>query len=348
MEQFFAFVRKEFKHILRDPVTLMMLLIMPIILVFLVGMAFSMEVKNSRVVVVDLEKSDSSRSLCLRIDANRYVSVVEYADDLPMAEELLERGQADMIVYIDRNQGIQILTDGSEPYQAQTRVSYLEQIITGSMEDAYPVSSMILYNPQFKAEYLYIPAALSITMIVICTMMTSISIVRERETGTMELLLSSPVRPWIVVAAKILPYFVFSCFNVALTVFLAHLILGLPLVGSMWTFAGISVLYLLDGLAFGLLLSVVVNSQLVALLLSILYMLPVIFFTGMIYPIENMPRWTSVFSYIIPTTWHLDASRRILIQGVGFVYLVGHYIVLSLMAIIPFAVSVKLFKTRLE
>lgn len=358
MKQFYSFVRKEFKHIFRDKQTILILLVMPLVLIGLFGYALSMEVRSTRVAVVDMQQSQESRRLVQRVDANAYFSVTEYLQSPAAVESLLRKGRADLALVIrtrnDVRQGkaeLQILTDGSEPNLAQTRVQYLQQIVglTASPTATQPaVIVKMLFNPQSRSAYNFVPGVIGLILLLICAMMTSISIVREKERGTMEILLASPLPPLYVIVAKLLPYLVVSSVNVGTILLLSYYVLDVPIAGSIWVFCALTLLYIIVALALGLFISTVVRSQLAAMLLSLLMIVPAIYLSGMVFPVESMPEAAARVSYIIPTRWYIDGARKLLIQGVGPTHLSIHFLVLAVEAVVLLAVSVKLFKTRLQ
>ena len=358
MKQFYSFVRKEFKHIFRDKQTILILLVMPLVLIGLFGYALSMEVRTTRVAVVDMQQSQESRRLVQRVDANAYFSVTEYLQSPAAVESLLRKGRADLALVIrtrnDVRQGkaeLQILTDGSEPNLAQTRVQYLQQIVglTASPTATQPaVIVKMLFNPQSRSAYNFVPGVIGLILLLICAMMTSISIVREKERGTMEILLASPLPPLYVIVAKLLPYLVVSSVNVGTILLLSYYVLDVPIAGSIWVFCALTLLYIIVALALGLFISTVVRSQLAAMLLSLLMIVPAIYLSGMVFPVESMPEAAARVSYIIPTRWYIDGARKLLIQGVDPTHLSIHFLVLAVEAVVLLAVSVKLFKTRLQ
>lgn len=355
-------IRKEFKHIARDKQTILILLVMPIVLICLFGFAVSTEVRGIRVAIVDEQKTQDSRRLCEKINANEYFSVSGYVNDVQEIESYLKQGKADVGIVLSKQQGIQILADGSEPNQAQTRVAYLSQILAGSRVSGVSevsggncqivncpiVNGKMLFNPQLKSSYNFVPGVIGVILLLICAMMTSISIVREKERGTMEILLASPMHPLYIIIAKLLPYLMVSSINLVTILLISYFVLGVPIVGSILLFCAITLLYILVALALGLFISTVVNSQLAAMLLSLLMIVPAIYLSGMVFPIESMPEAAAKVSNVIPTRWYIDASRKILIQGVSAQYLIKNFAVLAIEAVVLIAVSVKLYKTRLE
>ena len=357
-----AFIRKEFKHISRDSRTMLILLVMPIVLICLFGFAISMEVRGTRVAILDEKQTPQTQRLCHEIDANRYFSVVSYLHGNEHLDDLLQQGRADVVVIISRNQGIQILADGAEPNQAQTRASYLVQIISAS-QSSHAVTAInttspqgmmggasvrMLFNPQLKSAYNFVPGVIGMILLLICAMMTSISIVREKEMGTMEILLASPLPPIYIIIAKLLPYLAVSSVNLVTILLLSYFVLGVPIAGSILLFCLVTLVYIFVALALGLLISNAVNSQLAALLISLLLIVPSIYLSNMVFPLESMPVPAQVASNIVPTRWYIDAARKILIQGVSFKYVAKDLAVLIVEAVLFIGISVKLFKTRLQ
>ena len=207
----------------------------------------------------------------------------------------------------------------------------------------------MLYNPQMKSAYNFVPAIMGMLLMLVCAMMTSISIVREKEKGTMELLLVSPVRPLMVIIAKAVPYLVLA-FCILITILLmARYVLDVPLQGSVLWILFVSAIYILLALALGLLISNIAQTQLVALLMSAMVLLmPVIMLSGMIFPVESMPQVLQWVSAVVPPRYYIDAMRKLMIMGVGIGEVMKEVAVLSIMAAVLLAVSLKMFNTRLE
>lgn len=359
MKQFYSFVRKEFKHIFRDKQTVLILIVMPLVLIALFGYALSMEVRNTRVAVADMQQSQESRRLVQRVDANAYFTVTEHLHSPAAIEPLLRKGRADMGLVIRPRDAVsqgkaelQVLADGSEPNLAQTRVQYLQQIVGASAASPTAgqpaVIAKMLFNPQSRSAYNFVPGVIGVILLLICAMMTSISIVREKERGTMEVLLASPLPPFYVIVAKLLPYLVVSSVNVGTILLLSYFVLEVPIAGSIWVFCALTLLYIIVALALGLFISTVVRSQLAAMLLSLLMIVPAIYLSGMVFPVESMPEAAARVSNIIPTRWYIDGARKLLIQGVSPSHLTTHFLVLAVEAVVLLAISVKLFKTRLQ
>lgn len=205
----------------------------------------------------------------------------------------------------------------------------------------------MLYNPQSKSEYNFVPGVIGLILMLICAMMTSISIVREKEMGTMEVLLASPLPPIVIVLAKLVPYFVISCLNLTTILLLSTFLLHIPIAGSLVGLVAITLLYILVALLLGLFISTVVNSQLAAMLLSLLLIVPTVYLSGLAFPIESMPEALQRVSNIVPARWYIAVVRKMMIQGVEMRYVLHETAVLALMAVVLLLVSWKLFKTRL-
>lgn len=361
MKQFLSFVKKEFIHIFRDGRTMLILLVMPIIMIILFGYAITNEVKHTRVAVHDMSKDRLTREITERFQSNAYFDVTATTDDIGEVDRLFRQGDIDMALcfagnFVDKSDdgaAIQLLFDGMEPNQASVREGYARQLLRqacGGGEQASPTvttETQMLYNPQQKSEYNFVPGVIGMIILLLCTLMTSISIVREKETGTMEVLLASPLPPVYIVLAKLVPYFVISIVNLTTILLLSTFLIGIPMAGGLLPFLGISLLYILVALSLGLFISTCVNSQLAAMLLSLLLIVPTVYFSGMIFPIENMPFPAQKISAIIPARWYIDAARRLMIQGVEAVYVVRNAAILAVMLAVLLCVSLKLFKKRL-
>lgn len=368
MKQFIVFVTKEFRHIFRDKRTMLILLVMPIVMIILFGFAITTEVKNSRVAVLDYSKDEATAQIVEHIAQNRYFSIVRNLDNETEIERVFLENEADMIVVFSsdfasemKKSGrakVQLLTDGSEPNQASVRTGYMQQLLTSYLQDVIqqngtrvsfqiqPVTRF-LYNPQSKSEYNFVPGVIGLILLLICAMMTSIAIVKEKEMGTMEILLASPLSPIVIVLAKLVPYFVISCLNLATILILSTLLLHIPIAGSLIGFVAITMLYILVSLLLGLFISNCVGSQLAAMLLSLLLIVPTVYLSGLAFPIESMPIALQRASAIVPARWYVDIARRLMIQGVAVRYVFQQVMVLVLMAAVLLVVSWKMFKTRL-
>lgn len=363
MKQFIVFVRKEFRHIFRDRRTMLILLVMPIVMIILFGFAITTEVKNSRVVILDHSRDAVTQRIQEHIRHNKYFTIVTRVESEAEVQRLFLENEADIAVVFSPNFSedmqhtgkatIQLLADGSEPNQASVRTGYMQQILASQSAavgkpqcQIVPVTRM-LYNPQSRSEYNFVPGVIGLILLLICAMMTSIAIVKEKEMGTMEILLASPLPPIVIVVAKLVPYFVISCVNLATILVLSVTLLDIPIAGSVIGFVSISLLYILVSLLLGLFISNCVNSQLAAMLLSLLLIVPTVYLSGLAFPIESMPEALQRVSGVIPARWYVEVARKLMIQGVEMKYVMHETAVLALMALVLLGVSWKMFKVRL-
>ena len=352
MKQFISFVIKEAKHIMRDKRTMLILFGMPVVMMLLFGFAITTDVKNVRTVVVTSEMSPRTQQAVERLAQSEYFTITQTVSTPQEAEQLIRSQKADMAMvfshdFASKKDGIQLIVDGSDPNMAAQWTNYAQGVLAnmqGSM-----VNSQMLYNPQMKSAYNFVPAIMGMLLMLICAMMTSISIVREKEKGTMEVLLVSPVRPLMVIIAKAVPYLVLA-FAILITILLmARFVLGVPLAGSLFWILAVSTLYILLALSLGLLISNVAQTQLVALLLSAMVLLmPVVMLSGMLFPVESMPTILQWISAIVPPRYYIEAMRKLMIMGVGIGEVAHEVAVLAGMTVVLLAIALKKFNVRLE
>lgn len=368
MRQFFAFVHKEFNHIFRDRRTMMILLLMPIVLIILFGFAITTEVNNVRMAVYAPSNDELTRQITERFEANRYFTVVGAVESPAAIERLFRENKADMALVFEDNfqnnlmhtgeASVQLIIDGSEPNTASIFYSYASNVLAQYRSEAaalrpdgtYAIvpNVRLLYNPQMKSAYNFVPGVMGLILMLICAMMTSISIVREKERGTMEVLLVSPMPSIGIILAKVVPYLCISAVNVATILLLAVFVLGVPLAGSLFWIGTISLIYTFVALALGILISSLVATQVAAMLASGMgLMLPTMILSGMIFPIENMPAVLQWFSCIIPARWYIAGIKGLMIEGLPIGYVLKELGILSLMGTVLIFASLKLFKNRL-
>ena len=341
MKQFIAFVIKEAKHILRDKRTMLILFGMPVVMMLLFGFAITTDVKNVRTVVVTSEMSPRTQRAIERLAQSEYFIITQTVNTPQEAERLIRSQKADMALVFTQNRGMQMIVDGSDPNMAQQWTTYARQIIFNSQPSI--LNSKLLYNPQMRSAYNFVPAIMGMLLMLICAMMTSISIVREKEKGTMEVLLVSPVRPLMVIVAKAVPYLVLA-FGILITILLmARFVLGVPLAGSLFWILAVSTLYILLALSLGLLISNVAQTQLVALLL-----MPVVMLSGMLFPVESMPQVLQWLAAVVPPRYYIEAMRKLMIMGVGIGEVTREVAVLAGMTVVLLAIALKKFDVRLK
>ena len=347
MSIFLSLIKKEALHIIRDRRTMIITLLMPVVLLLLFGFAISTEVNDVRVVAVVGNHTDTSRNLLQKLSVNEYFTfqgIVTEAD----VEHLLRAGKTDAALYIrteNGNTSYQIVADASNTNTAQALTGYLQGIIGGT-SSRNQIITRTLYNPQMKSAYNFDPGILGMIFNLICAIMTSVSIVREKETGTMNLLLVSPAKPATIIAGKLIPYFFLSCIILTAMLMMSYTLLGLPVSGSITSVILITLLYIILALSIGLLVSTVVSTQLTALIVSaVMFMLPVIMLSGMIFPIDNMPAALQWISCIIPARWYIEAMRKLMIQQLTLQDITSEAVILLGMTAVLLAAAIKKFKS---
>jgi ABC-2 type transport system permease protein len=263
------------------------------------------------------------------------------------AEQLIRSQQADLSL-IPRSDGSwQLMVDGADPNMAQQWTSYAQQTMTHVQPGM--ISQKMLFNPSMRSAYNFVPAIMGMLLMLICAMMTSISIVREKEKGTMEVLLVSPVRPLMVIIAKAVPYLALAFAILIVILLMARYVLGVPLAGSLLWIILVSVVYILLALSLGLLISNIAQTQLVALLMSAMVLLmPVIMLSGMLFPVESMPAVLQWISAVVPPRYYISAMRKLMIMGVGIREVAHEVLILSGMTVFLLAIALKKFNVRLE
>lgn len=367
MKQFIAFVKKEFFHIFRDRRTMLILLGMPVIQIILFGFAISTELKEVRLAVLDPSNDVVSRKIVDRMDASEYFTVKYILHSPQEVEKAFQENDIDMALVFDTqfadglyngDARVQLITDATDPNMATTQTNYAVGIISSVQQEMLPPGAKLgsiipniklLYNPQMKSAYNFVPGVMGLILMLICAMMTSISIVREKETGTMEILLVSPVKPLFIILAKAVPYFVLSFVNLATILLLSVYVLDVPIAGSLFWLIVVSLLFIFVSLALGLLISSVTRTQVAAMLASgLILMMPTMLLSGMIFPVESMPMVLQFISDVLPARWYIQAVRKVMIEGVDITLVMKEVAILALMAVALITVSLKKFKHRLE
>ncbi|MBU3742000.1 MAG: ABC transporter permease [Candidatus Kapabacteria bacterium] len=367
MRQLRSFVRKEFLHVLRDRKTLLILFGMPVVQILIFGFALSNEVKNTRIAIIDQANDAFSQQLTQRIDASRYFDVTSVLDRAPWADGLLRHADNRVVLIIPANieselhhgrtAQLQAIVDASDPNRSSTVTAYLSQavataqldLLAGAQQPArIDVTTRFVYNPQLHGAPNFVPGVMSLVLMLVCVMMTSIAIVREKELGTMEVLLVSPMNPFMVIISKVIPYFLLSLVNIASILLLSVVVLDLPIVGSVPLLYGLSMLFIITCLALGMLVSTIAATQAAAMLVSLMGMLlPTLLFSGFMFPIENMPLPMQLFSNLVPARWYYEIVKGVMIKGLGFDGVIKETLILLLMTTVFTAISVRRFKERL-
>ena len=337
---------------MRDKRTMLILFGMPIVLMLLFGFAITNDVKNVRTVVVTSNSDDATRRAVDRLAASQYFTLVGTVATSDEAERMLRNQRADLAVvfsprFAERHDGVQLLVDGSDPNMAQQWSSYAVSTMTGGADSF--INLKLLYNPQMRSAYNFVPAIMGMLLILICAMMTSVSIVREKEKGTMEVLLVSPVRPLMIIVAKAVPYFVQAFVILLVILAMSAWVLEVPLQGSLVWIIAISLLYIVLALSLGLLISNVAKTQFVALLVSaMVLLLPTVMLSGMLFPVESMPRVLQWLAAVMPPRYYMQAMRKLMIMGVGIKDVLGEVAFLGCATALLLTVALKKFNKRLE
>ena len=380
-KRFMSFVGKEFNHILRDTRTLMVLIVMPVVMIVLFGFALSTEIKDVKVAVYDPSRDAATSRLVSQIDASEYFTVTAFLDGEDGVLDAFRSNSADIALVFEDNfyhravhdgdGRLQIIVDGSNTNIGSMAVFYVSSIVSSfqkelaqeaalnqsaaggsSVDSVSPVtisaSTRMMYNPQMKSAFNFVPGVMGMILMLVCAMMTSVSIVREKERGTMEVLLVSPVKPFSVILAKAIPYFVVSAFILLIVLCLSVFLIKVPISGSLMWVVLVSLLFILVSLSIGILISTLVAKQEVAILISgMVLMLPTMLLSGMLFPIESMPKVLQWISYCVPAKWYIDSIKVMMIQGLGIRYCLDAVLILCGFLTVITGLSVFKFKDRL-
>lgn len=365
MRQFISFIKKEFYHIFRDKRTLLILLVMPIILIILFGYAVTTEIKQVPIAVWDQSRDEVTGKIIDHLQASEYFELYTTVTSGEEMHRLFRKGKINMVILFPARYAslpdapAQIVVDASDPNQATQLTAYATAIITSARAEslsgasALPLSGVmpvvhLLYNPLMKGAYNFVPGVMGLILILICAIMTSVGIVKEKELGTLEILLVSPMQPFAIILAKAVPYLLISLINIATILSLSYFLLKVPMAGSLGLVIALSVLYAIVSLCLGLLISTIADTQQAAMLISAMgLMLPVILLSGMIFPVENMPEILQWLSTVVPAKWYIIALKDVMIKGVGIEGILKEAGILMMMAAILLLLSVKRFKIRL-
>jgi len=369
MNRFLGFVKKEFLHIFRDYRTLFILFGIPAAQILIFGYAVSTDIKNAGVAFLDLSKDEVTRMLTNKITSSGFFrnngNLLNYNE----IDQVFKKGKTKAVIVFEENFGknlgsegkasLSIIADGSEPNTATLVVNYTMAIINDFNREysgTAPWGAIIIqpevkmyFNPEMKSHFMFVPGVITLILILICALMTSVTITREKEFGTMEVLLVSPLRPIQIILGKVMPYFILSFINVLLILALSWFVFGLPVKGSMVLLLAECMLYILMSLTLGILISTVSKSMQQAIFISLIgLMLPTILLSGFIFPIENMPKIYDYVSMIMPPRYFILIIKNIMIKGTGLAYIWKETLILIVMTIIFIALSVRKFKIRLE
>lgn len=367
MHRFLSFIRKEFLHILRDRRTVLIMFGLPIVQVILFGFAITTEIRDANIAILDMSKDRVTRSISNKILSTGYFKLDKYLDGEDEVEQVFREGKVKEVILFHKdfasdlkkgNAKVHIIVDATDPNTGTTLINYTSAIMQDyvrSTNAAYNISqplsieTRMWYNPELKGVYYFIPGVITIILMIVSAMLTSISLTKERELGTMEVLLASPMKPGQVIIAKVVPYLLLSFLNAIIILILGRTIFGLPMEGSVPLLLFETLLFILVALALGVLISTKARTQQVALMISLFgLMLPTILLSGFIFPIENMPTILQVIANIIPAKWFVIIVKEIMLKGGGIemvwketVFLIGFVVFFT-------GLSMKNYKIRLE
>jgi ABC-2 type transport system permease protein len=373
MKEFRGFIIKEFYHILRDRRTLVILFGMPAIMMVLFGFAIRNEVNDIRIAVVDASNDHVTSEVANRLIASPWFEGVKHLTSVDGLEELFRSGQIKEAIVFEPefaqrlarsgSAHVQIVTDGTDPNTAERILAYTTAIIEDYNRDMMsaqgPTSHngivqiipdvQMRFNPELKSVYLFVPGLIAFILMLVCALMTSITITREKEIGTMEVLLVSPLRPQQIIIGKVIPYVVLSLVNVLTILVLARFVFEVPLRGSIVLLLAECLLFIVCALSLGILISTRSNTQQTATMISLAGLLmPTVLLSGFIFPISSMPEALQWVSRIIPARWFLVIVRGIMIKGVGLEFIWKETLAIAAMTVVFIGISVKNFKIRLE
>lgn len=368
MKRFIGFIKKEFYHIFRDRRSLFILFGMPIAQIMLFGFAITNEINNVDIAILDHSKDATSEEIINKISASKYFTITQFISKESDIETIFKKGKIKAVLNFEKDFSknhiketqatLQVITDATDPNTANTISNYINAILQQYQKElnkdlkmAYQIvpQTRMVYNPELKSVYMFVPGVMTIILMLVSAMMTSISITREKELGTMEILLVSPLKPFQVIIGKVFPYIFLSIINAVVIVMLSIFIFKMPVQGSLFLLALESILFIISALALGILISTISATQQTAMMISLMgLMLPVILLSGFIFPISSMPVPLQVISNIIPAKWFIIIIKGIMLKGVGIQFIWKETLILVGMTVFFIALSVKKYKIRLE
>jgi ABC-2 type transport system permease protein len=368
MNRFFGFVKKEFQHIFRDVRTLVILFGLPIVMIVLFGFVVTTEIRDVEVGILDRSMDEVSMEATQKIFSSGYFVPAAYLQHEREIGELFRSGSAKVVVVFEEDFGkriqrenrapIKLITDASDANSAQLSLTYLQGVLLNYLQSMNQdiqvpwqvhVKSRMFYNEEMKGVYMFVPGLMAMILILISALMTSVTITREKEFGTMELLLASPLKPREIILGKVTPYVFLSLVNALTIILLGYLVFDVPVRGSIWLLLLECMLYITLALSLGVLISTNARTMQMAMFMSMLgLMLPTILLSGFIFPIDNMPRILQWLSSIMPARWFIVIVKNIMLKGTGFAFIWKETLILLGMTFIFILASVKRFKIRLN
>jgi len=367
MKRFLGFVIKEFYHIFRDFRTLLILFGIPAIQLLLFGYVITNEIKDARIAILDQSKDEVTRRISEKVLSSGYFILDRNLSSYKEIEQVFRQGNVKLVLIfgedfsknLDKtgNARVQIIGDASDPNTANILVNYIQGILSNYLvslnAETVPMQIVpevrMIYNGQMKGVYMFVPGLMAMLLMLISALMTSLSITREKELGTMELLLASPLKPFQIIIGKVFPYVFLAFIDACIIIILGNLVFGVPVVGSVGLLLLESFLFICMALSLGILISTITSSQQIAMMLSLVaLMLPTILLSGFIFPVENMPLVLQWFCQIIPPKYFITIIKSIMLQGNGFRYIATETCIMAGFTLLFIFISVKKFKVRLD
>lgn len=368
MTQLLSFIKKEFRHIFRDYRTMVILFGIPVVQLLVFGTVIKSEIKDVRIAIFDRSKDETTQRITNKILSSGYFLLEENLTTIGDVEDIFRKGKIkEVIVFEDgfgeklKREGLahmQVIADASDPNIARLAASYTKGIVNDfilkempNLQRPHQINTEVrmFFNEEMKSVYMFVPGIMALILMLISAMMTSISITREKELGTMEILLVSPLRPVQIIVGKVTPYLLLSIVNALTIILIGHFIFGVPITGSVVLLLVETILFIMMALCLGILISTAAKNQMVAMFISMIaLMLPTMLLSGFIFPIKNMPGILQILSYIMPARYYVEIVRSIMLKGVGLAFLWQETLVLAGMMVFFVVISVKKFKIRLE
>lgn len=368
MKRFIGFVTKEFYHIFRDKRSMFILFGMPVVQIMLFGFAITNEINNVNIAILDHSNDTETKEIITKINASKYFHILQNIENESQIESVFKKGKVKAVLVFEpdftknrttKNIGkVQIITDATDPNVANSVTNYINAILQNYSNEKNTITpsnqllttqTQLYYNPELKSVFTFVPGVMTVILMLVSAMMTSISITREKELGTMEILLVSPLKPLQVIIGKVFPYIFLSIINATVILLLGFFVFKMPIQGNLILLAFETVLFIVTALSLGILISTVSNSQQTAMMISLIgLMLPVIILSGFIFPISSMPLPLQVISNIIPAKWFIIIIKAVLLKGATIATIWKETLILIGMTLFYIGLSIKKYKIRLE
>ncbi|MDR0363491.1 MAG: ABC transporter permease [Bacteroidales bacterium] len=361
MKGFRAILIKEFQHIFRDRKTLAMVFVIPVVMIILFGYAISNEIKNTKIAILNHAHDPLSYTLIEKVTSTNYFQNIKFLHGNHEIEEIFREGKVRLVLvipdrfeqsfYKEKNATVQLVADASDLNNTVTLVNYMQTIVSDFQAEQnvllpnmqpFQINVKMEYNPEMKSVYMFVPGNIAMVMVIVTALMASITLSREKESGSMRMLTITPIRPIFVILGKILPYMIISFFSAIVILLMAVFIFQMPINGGIALLLLICLIFMLTAASFGILVSTFAPSQQVAMIATMMGLfMPTMLLSGFIFPIENMPWILRVFSNIVPSTWFIIAIKDVMIKGAGFVGILKPFLILILLNIVLITITLQ-------